>query len=349
MRTRIIAGRVYDGSRSVGRYAASGLGFAQPVAAAVGKGDAVYVVNRGQEGINNVGWNKINLGVHISKITIGRLTDDEEFLGEFGFCGDAEGEVIWPAGIAVDSQENVYVTDEWMNRVSIFDKDGGFLTLWGSSGDGEGYFNGPSGIAIDLEDNVYVVDSRNHRVQKLTTNGQFMAGWGTFGSGDGELDSPWGITTDNEGYVYVADHRNHRIQKFSPDGEFLANFGSYGTGRAQLNLPVDVAVDPDGDVYVCDWANHRVQVYGPDASFIASFIGDAHELSKWAQMQVEGNTDVIKARQRVYTMEPEWRFPLPAGVAFDGEKGHLIVVECQRSRLQIYTKLKDYVDPQFNL
>ena len=39
----------------------------------------------------------------------------------------APGEMIWPAGIALDSQENVYVTDEWLNRVSVFDKDGNFL------------------------------------------------------------------------------------------------------------------------------------------------------------------------------------------------------------------------------
>jgi DNA-binding beta-propeller fold protein YncE len=40
--------------------------------------------------------------------------------------------LIWPAGIALD-RDNVYVTDEWLNRVSIFNKDGAFLRDWGTA------------------------------------------------------------------------------------------------------------------------------------------------------------------------------------------------------------------------
>ena len=349
MLTQTVAGRVWDYSHSIGRGIDSGTGFRQPVAAATGAGDLVYVLNRGLEGISNVSWNRAAYGVRVSMVTIGTVPGDEELVGEFSKYGDGEGEVIWPAGIALDSQENVYVTDEWLNRVSIFDNDGNFLRSWGSSGDGDGEFNGPSGIAIARDDVVYIVDSRNHRVQKLTNDGGYLAEWGSLGSGDGQFDSPWGITVDGQGYVYVADHKNHRAQKFTPEGEFVASFGSYGTGRGQLVRPTDVTVDPDGDVYVCDWANSRVQAYSPDGSFITSFVGDAQELSKWAQMTVEANIDLLKARRRVYTTEPEWRFALPTGVTFDAEKQRLIVVDSQRSRLQIYNKLDDYLEPQFNL
>ena len=348
MPTKTARGRAYKGSRSVGRFSASGLGFAQPVAVAVGKGDVLYVLGRGSESLH-LPWDQTGNNNWVTKVSVGMETHDEELLAQFGGYGVEEGEVIWATGIALDSQENVYVTDEWMNRVSVFDADGNYLTRWGISGDGDGAFNGPSGIAIDRGDNVFIADSCNHRVQKLTTGGAYLAKWGTFGSEEGELNSPWGVTIDRDGYVYVADHRNHRAQKFTPDGEFVAKFGSYGTGRGQLNHPSDVAVDPDGDVYVCDWANHRVQAFGPDGSFLTSFTGDAHELSKWGKMVVDGSPDVIKARRRVYTKEPEWWFPMPPGVAFDAEKWRLIVVDCQRARLQLYTKLIDYVDPQFNL
>jgi DNA-binding beta-propeller fold protein YncE len=169
------------------------------------------------------------------------------------------------------------------------------------------------------------------------------------GSGQGELNSPWGIAVDQQGYVYVADHKNHRAQKFTPEGEFVAEFGSYGDGRGQLNRPSDVEVDPDGDVYVCDWANDRVQVFGPDGRFITSFIGDAQQLAKWHQATVDANMDVIKARRRVYSLEPEWRFALPTAVAFDTLHSRLLVADTQRGRLQIYNKVQDYLEPQFNL
>ena len=309
----------------------------------------VYVLNRGYETVSNVSWNRTGTSARVSKLTIGEAPGDEELVSEIGKYGDAPGQWIWGAGLAVDSQGSLYLTDEWLNRVSIFDKSDKLLSLWGTSGDGDGEFNGPSGITIDQQDNVYIVDSRNHRVQKLTRDGKFLAKWGKEGSGDGEFAFPWGITTDAGGYVYVADHKNHRVQKFTPEGEFVAKFGSYGEGRGQLNRPTDVAVDPDGDVYVCDWANNRVQAFGEDGRFITSFIGDAQDLSKWAKMTVDASPERAKARLRVKNLEPEWRFTLPVALAFDAKKARLVVVDSQRHRLQIYSKLKGYMDPQMNL
>ena len=349
MLTRTVAGRVYDYSHSVGRSALSGLGFSYPVDAALGEGEVVYVLNRGSENISNVAWNRTGFGARVSIITVGGVAGDEEFIGEFSEYGDAEGELIWPTGITLDANQNVYVTDEWLNRVSVFDKDGNFVSMWGTPGDGDGQLNSPVGITLDPDGHLLIVDSRNHRVQRFTTDGEYLDAWGEQGSGDGQLDTPWGITTDGDGYVYVADHKNHRVQKFAPDGACVSTFGTQGSGRGELSYPTGVAVDPDGDVYVCDWANNRVQAFAPDGGFVTSFTGDAQQLAKWAQMTVDANADVFKARRRVYTTEPEWRFALPTGVLFDAAKGRLMVVDTQRSRLQIYSKLKDYLEPQFNL
>ncbi len=344
MLTQTSAGRTYDFSHAVGgRY------LQNPVALALGSGDLVYVLSRPTETIGNVHWSKTGAFAKVSKVTIGTTPREEEFLGEFSKYGDGQGELIWPAGLAVDSKENLYVTDEWLNRITIMDSDGKFIETWGTSGNGDGQLNGAAGIAIDGEDNVYVVDSLNHRVQKFTKDGKFLAKWGSRGDGPGEFDSPWGIGLDREGFVYVADHRNHRAQKFTTDGRFVSSFGSYGTGRGELNHPSDVAVDPDGDVYVCDWANNRVQAYDTDGRFLTSFIGDAQVLAKWHQDVVDANLDIVRARRRVYSMEPEWRFALPSALEFDSSKGRLLVADTQRGRVQIYNKLKDYMEPQYNL
>jgi DNA-binding beta-propeller fold protein YncE len=342
MLTTVAAGRVYDFSHAVGRGALSGMGFRMAVALALGEGDTLYAVNRGWEQVQNVPFNRTQLGTRVGKFTIGPVPGDEEVVCDFSKPGDGPGELIWPAGIALDSQENVYVTDEWLNRVSVFDKDGNFLRDWGTAGSDDGEFNGPSGIAIDPKDVLYIVDSRNHRVQTFTKEGLFLKAWGSLGSGEGQFNAPWGLTLDQQGNVYVADHKNHRVQKFTPDGKFVMQFGSYGTGKRQLNRPSDVAVDPDGDVYVCDWANHRVQVFGPDGKIVTSLVGDAQELSKWAKMSLETNPGAMKRRREVRNFEQEWRFAFPTAVAFDDHYGRLIVCDTQRNRLQIYNKLKDY-------
>jgi DNA-binding beta-propeller fold protein YncE len=345
MLTTVAAGRVYDFSHAVGRGALSGQGFRMAVALALGEGDTLYAVNRGWEQIQNVPWNRTQTGTRIGKFIIGPAPGDEEFVADISRAGDGPGELIWPAGIALDSQENLYVTDEWLNRVSIFDKDGEFLGDWGTSGSDEGELNGPSGIAIDSQDTLYIVDSRNHRVQKFTKDGRFLSMWGSLGSEPGQFNAPWGITIDHQGYVYVADHKNNRVQKFTPDGQFVMQFGRYGTGKGELNHPSDVAVDPDGDVYVCDWANHRVQIFDADGKVVTSLWGDAQELSKWAKMTLEASPDAMKRRREVRSLEREWRFAFPTAAVFDAKRDRLIVSDTQRNRLQIYNKLKNYQQP----
>ena len=214
--------------------------------------------------------------------------------------------------------------------------------------------NGVAGIAMDGDGNLLITDGRAHKVLKFTKDGQFLGKWGSHGSGPGELDSPWGITIDGDGFVYVADFNNHRVQKFAADGTVVAQFGSHGARRGQLNHPTGVTVDPDGDIYISDWSENgweqgRVHIFDKTGKFLTSLLGDAEQLSKWAQMTVDANADYIKRRREVRTTEPEWRFAMPRSVQFDSVKSRLLVMDTQRSRVQIYNKVSTYMVPQLNL
>jgi DNA-binding beta-propeller fold protein YncE len=336
MLTTIVGDRVYDYSHVVG-----GRQFIGIIALAIGKQNTCYTILR---------TNFFTIpDASIAKVNIGTTPGDEEIVCRFGGLGDAQGQFTWPAGIALDSQQNVYVTDEWLNRVSVFDADGVFLRSFGKAGNGPGELNRPSGIVADGDDNLLIVDAQNHRVQKFDTTGGFISSFGSRGDGPGQLNAPWGITLDSEGSIYVADHLNHRVQKFSRSGEYEMSIGSFGSGKGQFDHPTDVAVDGEGDIYVCDWANSRVQAFDSKGAYLHTFIGDAQQLSKWQQEYVESAPDVYKARRRVRSLEPEWRFALPMAVEFDTANSRLMVVDSQRWRIQIYNKLREYSDPQFNL
>ena len=200
-------------------------------------------------------------------------------------------ERVWPFGVAVDKNGDVYVTDEWTNTVSVFDAKGKFIRKWGEPGSGPGELRGPAGIVCETNGNVIVVDSGNNRLQVFTPEGKLVAQCGKAGSGDGEFNKPWGIALDKDGNIYVADWKNHRVQKLSPSGKFMMSIGRYGklpsrrlvrrdlprpvhlqragVGAAQagiLNHPTGVAVDPDGDIYVTDWGNHRLSIFDKDGS-----------------------------------------------------------------------------------
>ena len=82
---------------------------------------------------------------------------------------------------------------------------------------------------------------------------------------------------------------------------------------------------------------------------ISSLIGDAQVLSKWGQQSIDANPDMMKARRRVKSLEPQWRFCFPTAVVFNPATDQLIVADSQRNRLQIYKKVRNYSDFQANL
>ena len=221
----------------------------------------------------------------------------------------------------------------------------------GTPGARDGELGGPSGLAFDSEDNLYVADHLNNRIQKFTSDGLFLLTFGSEGAGDGQFNLPWGLTVDPKGEVYVADWRNDRIQRFSPDGEFLAKYGNSGHGDGEFYRPSSVAVDSEGYIYVADWGNERVQVLGPSGDFVTKLRGEA-TLSAWAQDFL--NTNVEEAETRAKSnLEPQFDFfegdPFeesshvekyfwaPVSVKFTSD-GRLCVTECNRHRIQIYTR-----------
>ena len=318
---------------TIGRGEQFGPGFTSPVFVARGEEDMMFVLCRASE-----------YRPEGTRVTV--CTTNEEYITAFArgvpqqgphdYNFD-DGSLVWPTCIALDSQQTVYISDEWLNRISMFTKDGEYIGKWEERpGTGDGELDRPSGMAFDAEDNLYIVDSGNNRVQKFTKDGAFLSKWGTAGSGEGELNMPWGIDIDTNGDVYIADWRNDRIQKFTPDGKFLKKFGESGSSEGQLNRPTGVAVDKDGVVYVADWLNNRLQVFDPDGNFVTTKTGDA-TVSKWGKDKLDANPEMWGERERAPQLEREKDFWGPTGVTVDDDF-NVFVVENPRNRIQVYQK-----------
>ena len=329
-------------SHTIGTFGLEGKAFINPVDAAFGSKSRIYVLNRaGPDYLRYMPSKRVVM------CTVG-----EDFLGEFSTGGTGDGQLMWPSGIACDEDGKVYISDDALHRITIFNQDGKFLSKWGSQGSGQGQIDRPAGIAFDKDQNLLVVDSMNNRVQKFTQEGRFIDGWGKAGKGAGEFNLPWAITVDHSGNVFVADWRNDRIQKFDPQGKHLATFGSSGQGDAQFHRPSGVAVDRDGDIYVADWGNERMQMLRPDGSFRAKLRGQA-TMSTWTGDYFTANPNEWEERQKSnleppLELEPEHYlrnesasieklFFGPIAVKVDGQ-GRVYVVESCRHRIQVYQK-----------
>ena len=117
-------------------------------------------------------------------------------LGPLLFIQLTSGNAKELSGLAIDSQDNLYITDGGNAVIKKYDNQGNSLATWGSRGTGNGQFGSnlsPSQIAVGPGNVVYVMDNGNQRVQKLTTEGKSLAIWGKPGRNPGELSSPWAV------------------------------------------------------------------------------------------------------------------------------------------------------------
>jgi sugar lactone lactonase YvrE len=180
-----------------------------------------------------------------------------------------------PAGIFVDTADNLYVADQFNQRVQKWASgasEGSTVAGTEEMGATPNAFVEPRGISVSVDGYVYVADSKNHRIQKWKSgefSGITVAGGNEEGESSAQLNNPIGLHVDLSGNLYVADTENHRIQKWEPGAASgITVAGGYGQGEAanQLNNPHGVSVDALGNVYVADTKNHRIQKWVPGAT-----------------------------------------------------------------------------------
>ncbi|MGD8536897.1 MAG: PEGA domain-containing protein, partial [Candidatus Aminicenantes bacterium] len=173
------------------------------------------------------------------------------------------------AGVAVDSQNNVFIASEGARKVQKITSDWKFDNSWADGGREFKVVKSPGGIAIDSQGNVYVTDTKNHCVLKFDKDGKYKTKWGVMGSQRDMFNIPLGIATDIQGNVYVVDSGNSRVKKYSGNGEFISMWGRRGASNGDFVYPKTIAVSPKNDIYVLD--RTRVQKFSSEGTFVAKW------------------------------------------------------------------------------
>ncbi|HXC98616.1 MAG TPA: hypothetical protein VN048_04690 [Verrucomicrobiae bacterium] len=195
--------------------------------------------------------------------------------------GNADGtgagaQFLFPAGVVLDSANNIYVADSGNNSVRLVTEAGNVSTIAGSTGssgsvNGTGNaarFNNPWGLAVGTSGSVYVADLVNDDIRRITPDGVVATTAGTAraaGTNDGtgsnaRFEYPDAVAADASGNVYLADNANFTIRKITPSGVvntiagLAATSGSAdGLGtNARFSGPSAIAVDRSGIIYVAD-------------------------------------------------------------------------------------------------
>jgi DNA-binding beta-propeller fold protein YncE len=137
-------------------------------------------------------------------------------LAEIGEPGNGEGQFIAPNSVAIDNDENLYISDSGNNRVQVFDKDGKFQRIINGTKDGAGQsiFVNPRGVGVDSKGRVYIVNNLSHNIYVYDKDGNQQKILGGMGSENGHLYLPNGLYIDDRGTIFVTDTVNQRISVF---------------------------------------------------------------------------------------------------------------------------------------
>jgi len=176
-----------------------------------------------------------------------------------------------PQCVALDAQDNIYVTDSESGKIFVFDASGKYRRALGSLKGGEGFFKRPTGIAVDsAAQRIYVTDTLRNRIFVLDMQGQVLQTIGKPGTGRGEFFYPTELHLDKENLL-VVDAMNFRVQWFGRNGDSEGMFGQIGDSAGSLFRPKGVAVDSEDHLYIVDALSAMVQVFDREGQLLYYF------------------------------------------------------------------------------
>ena len=165
--------------------------------------------------------------------------------------GWGQGDFGVAHGLRVDSDGNVWATDNSLHVLWKFSPSGEVLAMFGEKGVGgndDAHFRAPDDLVFASNGDIFVADAGNGRIVHLSPEGKFLAQWGRKGKAEGEFAAAHGIGIDASDRIYVADRGNHRVQVFSPDGEFRAAWSGFGNPFG-VQVVGDELIVSDGDAH----------------------------------------------------------------------------------------------------
>ncbi|NIR49674.1 6-bladed beta-propeller [candidate division KSB1 bacterium] len=126
----------------------------------------------------------------------------------FGDFNWGDGQLEHPVRVEVSRKDQVYVSDQGLNQIFVFDYYGNYISRFGQE-----ILNNPTGLNWSIDNRLYVADSGNQRVVAFNARHLPIHMWGQEGDKFGAFSNPVDVATfDNQ--VYVLDSSNNRIQVF---------------------------------------------------------------------------------------------------------------------------------------
>jgi len=215
------------------------------------------------------------------------------------------GLIMWPHGMDVDKQGNVWVVDARSATPAEVSK-----------------FPNAAG--------------KGHTVLKFSPQGKLLLTLGTPGTAGAPpqaFSEPNDVVVASDGSIFVAESHGAqfldqdppngigRISKFRADGTFIKTFGSYGYGPGQFRGPHALAFDSKGRLFVADRGNRRIQIFDQEGKHLDTW----YQFSRISGLHIAAD-DTLYAidSESDDNYNPGWRKGLRVGSARTGEVWYFV-------------------------
>jgi hypothetical protein len=186
----------------------------------------------------------------------------------FGSQGEGTGQFLFPMHVEVDSENNIYVSDENNNKVEKFSKVGAYLEKFTSG-------KGARGIAFLSNGNAVTTETGGSPVyvKVLDKSKKIISQWGTYGEGDGntQFGNIEEITVDDEQNIYIVDGINNYVKKFDQAGKFLLKFKAAIQTDKQIDKAYPFGITYfKGKIFVTSPKNSIIRIYDKKGGLLSS-------------------------------------------------------------------------------
>jgi sugar lactone lactonase YvrE len=216
-----------------------------------------------------------------------------------------KGQILWPHGMDVDRQGNIWVADARSATAGELAK----FPEWKDKG---------------------------HTVMKFSPQGKLLMTIGTGGQPGNppeKLTEPNDVLVAPDGSIFIAEaHQAQfldqnppngvgRITKWSPDGKLIKTIGAYGYGPSEFRGPHSLAMDSRGRLFVADRGNRRIQIFDQEGKHLDTW----YQFSRISGLYIDRN-DTLYAidSESDDNYNPGWRKGLRVGSARTGEVWYFV-------------------------
>ncbi|XP_035699114.1 tripartite motif-containing protein 3-like [Branchiostoma floridae] len=197
----------------------------------------------------------------------------------FGGEGSGTGQFIYPCGVVVSDEGEIFVADRGNQRIQVFTLQGTFVRQFPTVMSGRQKMI-PHDIARDGEGNLWVVGNTESAECAVQYNkqGRVLRMF--------DLQKSWryrGVAVDTRrNHILITQTTSDEVNEdnsdgdneestevlvFRPDGTLVRTVGQ----QQGMGYPGHVAVDGEGNIFVSDWYSYCVFMYNKDGQFLFRF------------------------------------------------------------------------------